>query len=96
MYTGEDSKELVQANFIQIIEELEDLREHGLRYTAKKDTFLKQVDRNRTKEPLKAGDQDVIVDLVLPADMAAHVGLLGQGGIRDSNQHFCTNCTCCK
>jgi hypothetical protein len=39
VYTGKDSQELVQANFSQIIEELEDLLEHGLRYTAKKDTF---------------------------------------------------------
>jgi hypothetical protein len=96
VYTGKDSKELVQANFSQILEELEDVREHGLRYTATEDTFLKQVDRNGTKAPLKSGDRDVAVELVLPSDMAAHVGLLGHGGIRDSNQHFCTNCTCCK
>jgi hypothetical protein len=35
------------------------------------------------------------VDMVLPADMAAHVSLLGEGGVRDSKKEFCTNCMCC-
>ncbi len=98
VYTGKDSKELVQANFDRIIEELEELQAHVLRYTAEKDTFLKQVARDGTKEPLKRNDWDIAVELILPSDMAAHVGLLGHGGIRESNQHhdFCTNCTCCK
>ncbi len=52
VYTGKDSKELVQANFLQIITELEDLLVHGLRYTAEKDTFLQQVGRDWTKAPL--------------------------------------------
>ncbi len=77
VYTGKDSKELVQASFDRIIEELDDVREHGLRYTAEKDTFLKQVDHDWTKAPLKAGDWDVAVDLALPSDTAAHVSLLG-------------------
>ncbi len=59
MYMEKDSKELVQANFLQIITELEDLLVHGLCYTAEKDTFLQQVGRDWTKVPLKAGDWDV-------------------------------------
>ncbi len=59
---------------------------HGLRYSAKHDTFLNQVLTNGTKAPLGSGDQDVSVDTFLPSDMAAHVGLLGHWGIRDSKK----------
>ena len=71
------------------------LQQHGLRYSAKHDTFLNQVLPDGTKAPLESGDRDVRVEVVVPADMAAHVGLLGHGGIRDSKKQFCTNCTCC-
>jgi hypothetical protein len=95
VYTGKDSKEMVQENLKRVLEEIEDLRVHGLRYSAKHDTFLNQVSADGTKAPLESGDRDVSVEAFLPADMAAHVGLLGHGGIRDSKKQFCTNCTCC-
>jgi hypothetical protein len=95
VYTGKDSKEMAQENLKRVIQEIEDLRVHGLRYSAKYDTFLNQVSANGTKAPLGIGDRDVSVESFLPADMAAHVGLLGHGGIRDSKKQFCTNCTCC-
>ena len=95
VYTGKDSKEMAQENLKRVIQEIEDLRVHGLRYSAKYDTFLNQVSANGTKAPLGSGDRDVSVESFLPADMAAHVGLLGHGGIRDSKKQFCTNCTCC-
>jgi len=86
---------MAQANLKRVIQEIEDLRVHGLLYSAKDDTFLNQVSANGTKAPLGSGDRDVSVETFLPADMAAHVGLLGHGGIRDSKKQFCTNCTCC-
>ena len=51
---------------------------HGLRYSAEHDTFLNQVGNDGVKAPLKSGDRDVGLDWVLPADMAAHIGLFGQ------------------
>ncbi len=45
---------------------------------------------------MKCWDRDIQVDWVLPADMAAHVCLLGHGGIRDSDEHFCMHCKCLK
>ncbi len=66
MYTGKDSKELGQSNFLLIIAELEDLLVHDLHYTEEKDTFLMQVAHDWSKAPLKAGDWDVAVELVLP------------------------------
>ena len=95
VYTGKDSREMAQVNLKKCLEEIEELRVHGLRYSAKMDTFLNQVSSNGTKAPLTSGDRDMHVDMVLPADMAAHVGLLGHGGVRDSKKQFCTNCTCC-
>ena len=95
VYTGKDSKEMAQENLMRVFKELKDLLVHGLRYSAKHDTFLNQVLPDGTKAPLESGDRDVRVEVVVPADMAAHVGLLGHGGIRDSKKQFCTNCTCC-
>jgi len=94
VYTGKDSKEMVQRNMKRILDEIEDLRVHGLRYSAEKDTFLNQVGQSGEKAPLKSGDRDVGLDMFLPADMAAHIGLFGHGGTRDSDKHFCTHCTC--
>jgi hypothetical protein len=95
VYTGKDSKEMAQENLVRVIKELQDLQQHGLRYSAKHDTFLNQAAPDGTKAPLESGDRDVHMEVVVPADMAAHVGLLGHGGIRDSKKQFCTNCTCC-
>jgi hypothetical protein len=94
VYTGKDSKEMVQRNMKRILDEIEDLRVHGLRYSAEKDTFLNQVGQSGEKAPLKSGDRDVGLDMFLPADMAAHIGLFGHGGTRDSDKHFCTHCAC--
>jgi hypothetical protein len=94
VYTGKDSKEMVHRNMLQVLKEIEDLRVHGLRYSAEHDTFLNQVGQGGVKAPLKSGDRNVGLDMVLPADMAAHIGLFGHGGTRDSNKHFCTHCTC--
>jgi hypothetical protein len=95
VYTGKDSREMAQENLTRCLKEIQDLVKFGLRYTAEHDTFLNQVAPDGTKASLKSGDRDVRVDMVLPADMAAHVGLLGHGGVRDSKKQFCTNCTCC-
>ena len=94
VYTGKDSKEMVQRNMMRILAEIQDLRVHGLRYSAEHDTFLNQVGENGVKAPLKSGDRDVGLDWVLPADTAAHIGLFRHGGTQDSNKHFCTHCTC--
>jgi hypothetical protein len=96
VFSGKDSKEMVHENLRRIIEEIEDIHLHCLLYMAAGDTFLNQVGSNGEKEPLKCWDRDIQVDWVLPADMAAHVGLLGHGGIRDSDEHFCTHCKCLK
>ena len=85
VYSGKDSKEMVQENLRRIIDEIEEIHQHGLRYTAATDTFLNQVKPKGENAPLESGDRDVQVDMVLPADMAAHIGLRGQGGIRDSD-----------
>ncbi len=42
VHTGKGSKEMVQRNMKRILDEIEDLRVHGLRYSAEKDTFLNQ------------------------------------------------------
>jgi hypothetical protein len=96
VYSGKDSKEMVQENLRRIIDEIEEIHQHGLRYTAATDTFLNQVKPKGEKAPLESGDRDVQLDMVLPADMAAHIGLMGQGGIRDSDEQFCTHCGCLK
>ena len=49
VYTGKDSKEMVQRNMMQILAEIQDLRVHGLRYSAEHDTFLNQVGENGVK-----------------------------------------------
>jgi hypothetical protein len=82
-------------NLKKFLTEIEELRLHELRYSAKMNTFLNQVSSDGTKDPLKSGDWDMRVEIVLPADMAAHAGLLGNGVVRDSDKQFCTNCTCC-
>lgn len=41
-----------------------------------------------------SGDKHTNVEIYLPADMAAHIALDGQGGTRDKKKHFCTNCEC--
>ena len=47
-------------------------------------------------EPVKPGSGDKHCDVVLflPADMAAHIALDGQGGTRDTRKQFCTHCDC--
>ena len=85
---------MVQRNMMRIFAEIEELLVNGLHYSAEHDTFLNQVGENGDKSPMKSGDQDVGLDWVMPADMAAHIGLFGHGGTRDSNKHFCTHCTC--
>ena len=54
VYTGKDSKEMAQANLKRVIQEIEDLRVHGLRYSAKHDTFLNKVSANGTKAHLES------------------------------------------
>jgi hypothetical protein len=41
-----------------------------------------------------SGDRHVNVSLFMPADMAGHIALEGQGGTRDKKKHFCTHCYC--
>ena len=55
VYTGKDSKEMAQENLMRVIKELQDLQQHGLRYSAKHDTFLNQVAPDGTKAPLESG-----------------------------------------
>jgi hypothetical protein len=42
VYTGKDSREMTQANLKKCLEEIQELWVHGLRYSAKMDTFLNQ------------------------------------------------------
>ena len=51
---------------------------------------------NGTLAPLNegSGDKHINVDIYVPADMAAHIALEGQGGTRDKHKHFCTHCNC--
>ncbi len=51
-----------------------------------------QVGKDGSKAEKKEGDRDVKARVVMPADMAAHVGLFGCGGTRD--KHFCSHCHC--
>jgi hypothetical protein len=94
LYNGKDSKDGVRANLTEVLKEIKELEEHGIRYTASKGTFLGQVGPKGEKEPLQEGDRDVKVEFQMPADMAAHVGLFGHGGLHDKNKHFCTHCKC--
>ena len=41
-----------------------------------------------------SGDRHCNVEFYLPADMAGHIALEGQGGTRDKRKHFCTHCEC--
>ena len=92
VYTGKDSAEHLANNIEPILEEVEHLEQHGLRYNATLKTYLGQVSKDGSKAEKKEGDRDVRVRVVRPADMAAHVGLFGCGGTRD--KHFCSHCFC--
>ena len=90
IYTGKDSKELLQSNLDELLKEMADVQKRGLRYSAEKDMYLGQ----DPDSPLKEGDRNVAVEFVMPADMCAHFGLHGHGGGRDPHQQFCTHCYC--
>ena len=92
VYTGKDSAEHLANNIEPILEEADHLERHGLRYNAELKTYLGQVANDGSKAEKKEGDRDVRVQVVMPADMAAHVGLFGCGGTRD--KHFCSHCHC--
>ena len=42
----------------------------------------------------RSRDRHCNVEIYLPADMAGHIALEGQGGTRDKRKHFCTLCEC--
>ena len=90
VYTGKDGKEQLQANLDKVMEEIEDVRDRGLRYCAKADTFVGQ----NPDAPLESGDRKVEVEFFVPADMCSHFGLFGHGGGRDPTKCFCTHCKC--
>ena len=90
IYTGKDSKELLQSNLETMLHQMQEVRSNGLRYCAKEDTYLKQ----DPKAPLLPGDRNVEIEFVIPADMCALFGLHGHGGGRDPKQEFCTHCKC--
>jgi hypothetical protein len=90
VYTGKDGKEQVQANLKRILQDLEDVRDRGLRYCWEKDTYLGQ----DPGAELQQGDRNVTVDFFMPADMCALFGLFGHGGGRDPHSCFCTHCNC--
>ena len=90
VYTGKDSKELLQSNLAQMLEQMQEVRTNGLRYCSEKDAYLDQ----NPGAALMGDDRNVEVEFVLPADMCALFGLHGHGGARDPNQEFCTQCKC--
>lgn len=92
VYTGKDSAEHLAHNIEPILEEIDHLEQYGLRYNAQLKTYMGQVGKDGSKAEKKEGDRDVKVRVVMPADMAAHVGLFGCGGTRD--KHFCSHCHC--
>ena len=92
VYTGKDSAEHLANNIEPILEEIDHLEQYGLRYNAQLKTYMGQVGKDGSKAEKKEGDRDVKVRVVMPADMAAHVGLFGCGGTRD--KHFCSHCHC--
>jgi hypothetical protein len=90
VYTGKDGKEQLQANLDKVLEEIEDVRDRGLRYSASEDTFVGQDPTAQLEE----GDRNVAVEFFMPADMCSHFGLFGHGGGRDPTKCFCTHCKC--
>jgi len=90
VYTGKDGKEQLQANLDKVLEEIEDVRLRGLRYSASEDTFVGQDPTAQLEE----GDRNVAVEFFMPADMCSHFGLFGHGGGRDPTKCFCTHCKC--
>ena len=90
VYTGKDGKEQLQANLERVLQDMEDVRVRGLRYSAEHDSYLGQ----NPDDPLKDGDWNVAVDFFMPADMCALFGLFGHGGGRDPQKCFCTHCNC--
>jgi hypothetical protein len=58
VYTGKDSKELLQSNLETMLKQMEEVRASGLRYCAKLDTFLKQ----DPEAPLIGDDRNVQIE----------------------------------
>jgi hypothetical protein len=91
VYTGKDGKEQLQANLDKVMEEIEDVRNRGLRYCAKADTFVGQ----DPDAPMESGDRKVEVRRA-----RGHVHTLWSlrsrpgGGGRDPTKCFCTHCKC--
>ena len=90
VYTGKDGKEQLQANMERVLQDIEDVRERGLRYSQENDAYLGQ----DPDAELKPGDRQVAVEFLMPADMCALFGLFGHGGGRDPHECFCTHCHC--
>ena len=90
IYTGKDSKELLQSNLATMLEQMEEVRTNGLYYCAEKDTF----ERQAPGAPVIGANRKVQIEFLLPADMCALFGLHGHGGARDPKQQFCTHCNC--
>ena len=61
VYTGKDSSEHLANNIEPILEEVEHLEQHGLRYNATLKTYLGQVSKDGSKAEKKEGDRDVRV-----------------------------------
>jgi len=94
IYTGKDSKELLQKNLDTMLDQMKEVSTNGLRFSAEEDTYLNQNMAPDLEMPLPDGDHRVAIEFVMPADMCAHFGLHGHGGGRDPNQEFCTHCKC--
>ena len=92
VFVGKDSKDNVLTNLEDIFRDINHLEKHGVRYCKEKDTFVNQVGPNGERAAKQPGDRDLKIRCILPADMAAHAGLFGQGGTHD--KRFCPHCSC--
>ena len=84
VYTGKDSADHLANNIEPILEEADHLERYGLRYNAELKTYMGQVGKDGSMAEMQEGNRDVKVQVVIPADMAAHVGLLGCGAMRQA------------
>ena len=80
VYTGKDGKEQLQANLDKVMEEIEDVRNRGLRYCAKADTFVGQ----NPDAPLESGDRKVEVEFFVPRARTSVSSATEGGGILPS------------
>jgi hypothetical protein len=96
IYSGKDSKEMLQSNMATILEQMKEVQENGLRYSAEEDTFVERdpINPDAFDAPVIGDDRKVKIEFVVPADMCALFGLHGHGGARDPKQQFCTHCNC--